>query len=172
MQIACKSPSWRQYRYVSLWLCLNLRFTLPQTNFVYDYGERWFQINKSDSDESPFMNELATQFYVPDDVPRAHRPFGTGCVKLQLPFLTRDAGPQVGKETTLLYLVDILNVLVSYIRFMQSCLVMLESRLTTAGRGLRQQHRRDLLSGGDLTRTQLRWTANKSGVVDVIPSQS
>ena len=83
-------PSWRQYRYGSLWLCLNLGLIPPKNNLIYVYGDWWFHINYFDSEKSFFVYQMATQCYV-SDVPRALQPFTTGCVKLHLPSLRRDA---------------------------------------------------------------------------------
>ena len=55
------------------------------------------------------IGELATQLFMSDDVSRARRPFTTGCVKLQLASLRRDAWRHnEGKHATLLRLVEIL----------------------------------------------------------------
>ena len=88
---ACHPPSLRQCRYGLLWSWLNSRLIHPKNNVLYVYGDWWFHINHFDSDKSLFLHQLATQFYVPDDVPRALRSFTTGCVKLQPPSLRRDA---------------------------------------------------------------------------------
>ena len=81
---------WRQYRYGSLWLYLNLQLIHLENTHLYVSGDWWFHINYSNIDKSLFLHKLATQSYVPDDVTRALRPFTTGCVKLQLPLLRRD----------------------------------------------------------------------------------
>ena len=83
----CLGPSFD----ISLRLCLNLWLILPENNLIYVYGDWWFQLNHFDSNESLFLHQLATHFYVPDDVPPTLQPFTTGCVKLQLPSLRRDA---------------------------------------------------------------------------------
>ena len=91
MESACQPPSWCQCRYGSSRLCLNLRLIHHKNTLLYVYGDWWIHINHFESDKSLYLHKLAAQFYVPDDVPRAPRPFATGCVKLQLPSLRRDA---------------------------------------------------------------------------------
>ena len=66
-----------------------------------------------DSDKPFFLRYLVTLFYESDDVPRALRPFATGCVKLQLSSIGRGAWRHNGdNQATSLDLVVILNVFV------------------------------------------------------------
>ena len=81
MEIACQPPSWSQYWYDSLWLCLNSHPILPTTNLLCVYGNWWFLVNDFDTYKSIFLHRLTTWFYVRDDLPCALGPFAMGCVK-------------------------------------------------------------------------------------------
>ena len=84
----------------------------PQkNNFICVYVDWWSHVNYFDSDKSLFLHKLATQFYVPGNIPRALWPFMTGCVKLQFPSLRRDAWRHNGgNSATPLSLVVVLNI--------------------------------------------------------------
>ena len=70
MASACQPPSWHQIWYVSLWLCLNLRFIQKKkNNLIYVYGDWLFHINDFDSDKLLFLHNWPHSFTCLTTVP-------------------------------------------------------------------------------------------------------
>ena len=75
---------------ISFSLRLNLQLILKK-NLIYVYGAWWLYTNRIDSNIWLILHSLTAQFYLLDDVSRSLGSFTTGCVKLQLPSLRRNA---------------------------------------------------------------------------------
>ena len=77
----------------------------PTRNKVYLF------LSYVDRDKQIFLNSLATQFYMPDDVPRTLGHFRTGCIVVRLSSLRRVAWRHNGSmEATSLKLVEVLSI--------------------------------------------------------------
>ena len=90
------------------WKKLNSALSASKNNFIYVYGDWWFHINDFDSGKSLFLQWLVARFYGTDNVPRALGAFTTGCVKQELPSLTRYAQWRHGGDVVRFG--DILNI--------------------------------------------------------------